>query len=216
MHGQSQNQGFSGRTRIILPGEGEDPNRVIIPGLHSENTPYNNQNNMYPNSNNMYPNNNNMYPNNNNMYPNTNNYQNNPNNINNNMYPNNNNNNNNLYNNPNNMNSNANINQNNRNNLFQNNRNNMFQNNRNLNMNNNNRNFLPPGDPRCMMQYGGYTNNYSMTGSCSLCSRARLVSMYQENKRIRRLTIVFSYLTEFQILPSKSLLIYSYVSHFLC
>jgi len=28
-----------------------------------------------------------------------------------------------------------------------------------------------------MMQYGGYTNNYSMTGSCSLCSRARMINV---------------------------------------
>ena len=47
-----QGQGFSGRTRIILPGEEGDPNRVIIPGQQNyNNNPYNNGN---LNSNNMY------------------------------------------------------------------------------------------------------------------------------------------------------------------
>ena len=157
--GQSQNQGYSGKTRIVLPGEGEDPNRVIIPGLQNTNNYNQNGNNMYPINNNMYPNNNNMYPNNNNMYPN-----------NNNMYP------------SNNMYPNSNVDRNgqqNNRNLFQNNRNNLNnQMNRNDNMYQNNRNMYPqpypPGDPRCIMKYGqGYVDDTSQGGSCSLCSKSR-------------------------------------------
>ena len=155
--GQSQSQGFSGKTRIVLPGEGEDPNRVIIPGLQNTNIYNQNGNNMYPNSNNMYPNSNNMYPNSNNMYPN-----------NNNMYPNNN------------MDRNG---QQNSRNLFQSNRNNLNKNDRNNLLNNvyqNNRNMYPqpypPGDPRCIMKYGqGHTEDASQGGSCSLCSRSRYI-----------------------------------------
>ena len=178
-----QGQGFSGRTRIILPGEEGDPNRVIIPGQQNyNNNPYNNGN---LNSNNMYQQNRgNMYQHDNSMYQNQNqNRDNNPfrNNNNNNPFNTDNNNPFNTNNNPFNTNSNNPFNVNN-------NKNQMFSPKNNLrnrqagggqsrwNMLQNSRSagsgLLPMGDPRCMFQFG-QINTTASPGSCSLCSASR-------------------------------------------
>ena len=166
----SQGPGFSGRTRIILPGEEGDPNRVIIPGQQNYiNNPYHNNNNMYQqNNDHMYQHNSrdNMYSQNN--YP--------LNHDKNDMYQNRNNNpfrNNNLF-------------SNNNNNPFNSNSNQMFSpknNNRKSSMSSSQQRrnmmggsrsagLLPRGDPRCMYQLG-QINTTASPGSCQLCARSR-------------------------------------------
>ena len=157
----AQGQGFSGRTRIILPGQEGDPNRVLIQGQQSYN-PYNNVN---LNSNNLYQQNRgNMYKNDNSMYQNQNipnpNRDNNPFRNQNNPFNNNNNN-------PFNVNDNK---MRSRQGASGQNRRNMLQSSRSLQQSG--AGLLPMGDPRCMFQFG-QINTTASPGSCSLCSASR-------------------------------------------
>ena len=159
----AQGQGFSGRTRIILPGQEGDPNRVLIPGQQSyNNNPYNNNNNNPYNNNNNNPynqqNRGNIYTNDNSMYQNQN-------------IPNQNRDNNNPFNNNNNNPFNVNDNKmRSRQGASGQNRRNMLQSSRSLQQSG--PGLLPMGDPRCMFQFG-QINTTASPGSCSLCSASR-------------------------------------------
>ena len=173
--GPGQGPGFSGRTRIILPGEEGDPNRVIIPGQQNyNNNPYNNvnlnSNNMNLNSNNMYQQNRgSMYQPDNSLYQNHN-RDNSPFANNNNPFSTNNNNPFNAINNNNQMFSPKNNLRNRQGGGGQNLRT-MLQSSRSLGQAGG-RGLLPMGDPRCMFQFG-QINTTASPGSCSLCSASR-------------------------------------------
>ena len=165
--GPGQGPGFSGRTRIILPGQEGDPNRVIIPGQQNyNNNPYKNMN---LNSNNMYQQNRgSMYQPDNSLYQNKN-KDNSPFSSNNNPFSTNNNNPFNAINNNNQMFSPKN-NLRNRQAGGGQNRRNMLQSSRSLGRAGSG--LLPMGDPRCMYQFG-QINTTASPGSCSLCSASR-------------------------------------------